>query len=128
MVDGDDFIYKEESYQIRGAVFEVYKEMGSGFLEAVYQECLEKEFRRNNIPYSSQAQLRLTYKGEELKQSYIPDLICYEKIIIELKGVRCILPEHRAQLLNYLKVTKVKLGFLVNLGHSPQVEIERMVN
>ena len=122
-----EFIFKEESYAIRGAIFEVYKEMGPGFLEAVYQECLEKEFKKQNIPFSSQQQLHLSYKGETLQQRYVPDFICYERIILEIKGVRQIAPIHKAQLLNYLKSTGMKLGLLVNFGHYPQVQIERMV-
>ncbi len=121
-----EFLYKEESYAIRGAVFEVYKEIGSGFLEAVYQKCLDKEFTRQGIPFTAQTQLNLAYKGETLKQIYVPDFICYGKIIIEIKGVTNLIPKHRAQLLNYMKATHIKLGFLVNFGHYPQVEIERM--
>ncbi len=123
---GAEFLFKEESYAIRGACFEVYKEMGPGFLEAVYQECLANEFARRGIPFSAQRQLRLFYKGEPLEQTYVPDFICHENIIVEIKGVKNITPEHRAQLLNYLKATGTKLGFLVNFGHYPQVEIERM--
>ncbi len=121
-----EFLYKEESYVIRGAIFEVYKEMGPGFLEAVYQECLGKEFTRQSIPFTAQTQLILAYKGEALQQVYVPDFICYDKIIIEIKGVKNLIPKHHAQLLNYLKATNIKLGFLVNFGHYPQVEIERM--
>ena len=120
-------LYEEESFAIRGAVFEVYREMGSGFLEPVYQECLEKEFQRRNIAYLAQQELRLTYKEEVLEQTYKPDFICFEKIIVELKAVREIAPEHKAQLINYLKATRLKLGFLVNFGSHPKVEIERMV-
>ena len=120
-------LYKDESYAIRGAIYEVYKEMGPGFLEAVYQECLEKEFSLRGIPFSAQRQLRPSYKGERLKQTYVPDFICYDAIIIEIKGVRAIVPEHRAQLLNYMKATDIQLGFLANFGHHPRVEIERMV-
>ncbi len=119
--------YKDESYLIRGAVFEVYREMGCGFLEAVYQECLEKEFRKQNIPFLSQPELELFYKQERLKQSYKPDLICYGKIIVELKAVKEICDEHRAQLHNYLKATGHRLGFLVNFGHYPKATIERVV-
>ena len=119
--------YEEESYKIRGAIFEVYKEMGPGFLEAVYQECLVKEFLFRKIPYSAQSELQIYYKSDLLQQTYIPDFICYDKIIIEIKGVKNLLPEHRAQLLNYLKATGLKLGFLVNFGHFPQVEIERLI-
>ena len=121
-----EFLYRQESYAIRGACFEVYKEMGPGFLEAVYQECLAKEFTRQSIPFISQQQLSLQYKGELLTQTYVPDFICYDKIIIEIKGTRQIAPEHKAQLLNYLKATGLKLGLLVNFGHYPQIQIERM--
>src|SRR5574344_281468 len=116
----DDLLYKEESYLIRGAVFEVYREMGCGFLEAVYQECLEKELSKQNIPFISQPLLELYYKQEKLLQNYKPDLICYDKIIIEIKAVKDICNEHRAQLHNYLKATRLKLGFLINFGHYPK--------
>ncbi len=122
-----DFLYKDESYLIRGAVFEVYREMGCGFLEAVYQECLEKELHKKNIPFVAQAALELFYKQEKLKQNYKPDLICYGKIIIELKAVKEICNEHRAQLHNYLKASGLQLGFLVNFGHYPKATIERIV-
>ena len=120
-------IYEEEAYAIRGAVFDVYKEMGSGFLEAVYQECLEKELNLRNIPFESQKELLLTYKGDELKQTYKPDIICYEKIIVELKAVRELAAEHKAQIFNYLNATGLKLGLLVNFGAHYKVEIERIV-
>ena len=121
-----EFLYGQESYAIRGACFEVYKEMGPGFLEAVYQECLAKEFARQSIPFIAQQQLSLQYKGEPLLQTYVPDFICYDKIIVEIKGTREIAPEHKAQLLNYLKATGMKLGLLVNFGHYPQIQMERM--
>ena len=104
----NELIYQEETFAIRGAVFEVYREMGSGFLEAVYQECLEKEFRRQSIPFTAHKELRLVYKGEILQQTYKPDFICYDKIIIELKAVKEISPEHKAQLLNYLRATDLR--------------------
>lgn len=123
-----ELLFKEESYLLRGVVFEVYKEMGCGFLEAVYQECMEKELSKQKIPFVSQPELLLNYKGENLKQTYRPDLICYGKIIIELKAVKTISPEHRAQLHNYLHATQLRLGMLVNFGHYPKVEIERVIN
>jgi GxxExxY protein len=122
-----DIIYKEESYLIQGAVFEVYKEMGNGYLEAVYQECLEIEFESKNIPYVAQPILKIKYKNRCLNKTYKPDLICFDKIIIELKGVKSITNEHQAQVLNYLKATELKLGFIVNFGAYPKVEIKRIV-
>lgn len=121
-----EFLYERESYLIRGACFEVYKEMGPGFLEAVYQECLAKEFARQKIPFVPQRKLSLNYKGERLSQTYAPDFICFEKIIIEIKGTRQLAPEHKAQVLNYLKATGLKLGLLVNFGHYPKIQIERL--
>ena len=123
----NQLLFEEETFAIRGAVFEVYREMGSGFLELVYQECLEKELASRSIPFVSQPELMLNYKGEPLKQTYRPDIICYEQIIIELKAVKSIAPEHKAQVLNYLKVTNLRLGLLVNFGSYPKAEIERMI-
>ena len=119
--------FEEESYQIRGAVFEVYREMGCGFLEAVYQECLAKEFTNMKIPFIAQAELTLQYKGERLNQTYKPDFICFGKIIVEIKAVKELADEHRAQVHNYLKATGYELGFLINFGHYPKVRIERIV-
>ena len=122
-----EILYKEESYQIQGAVFEVYREMGCGFLEAVYQECLEKELTVRNIPFVAQQGLSLQYKGAPLKQLYKPDLICFGLIIVELKALSDITGEHRAQVLNYLKATGLRLGLLVNFGHYPKATVERIV-
>jgi len=118
-------IFEEETFAIRGAVFEVYREMGSGFLEAVYQACLEKEFDSRGIPFVSQPELKIVYKGTPLQQSYRPDLVCYNQIILELKAVKEITPEHKAQLINYLKATHLQLGLLINFGSHPKVQIER---
>lgn len=120
-------LYREESYLIQGAVFEIYREMGNGFLEAVYQECMEKELRRQGIPFEAQKELSLVYKGERLQQIYRPDFVCFGVIVVELKAVKEIGPEHKAQILNYLKATGLHLGLLVNFGHQPKVQIERVV-
>jgi GxxExxY protein len=123
----EKIVYREESYAIQGAVYEVYREMGCGFLEAVYQECLQKELTSRNIPFSAQLELSLAYKGEPLLQTYRPDLICYNKIIVELKAIKDVENEHRAQVFNYLKSTGYRLGLLVNFGHYPKATIERIV-
>ena len=122
-----DLKFEEESYRIRGAVFEVYREMGCGFLEAVYQECLEREFAKNGIPFVAKQELVLQYKGDRLTQTYKPDFICYERIIVELKALKDLGNEHRAQVHNYLKATGLELGLLVNFGHYPKADIERIV-
>ncbi len=120
-------LFREECYSIQGAVFEVYREMGSGFLETVYQECLERELRSRGIPFVAQQELKLSYKGEVLNQFYKPDLICFDKIIVELKALREITGEHRSQVLNYLKATGMRLGLLVNFGQQQKAVVERIV-
>ena len=119
-------IYEQESFQIRGARFEVYREKGAGFLESVYQECLELEMRQEDIPFVSQPKLELDYKGQKLKSEFQPDMICFGKIILELKAIRELTDEHRSQVHNYLRATGHRLGMLVNFGHQPKVEIERI--
>ncbi len=120
-------LYKEETYKILGAFFEVYNEMGCGFLEPVYQECLEIEFGKQAVPFLSQKSIVLEYKGNKLKHIYQPDFICHEKIILEIKALDGLIDENRAQLLNYLNATKFKVGLLVNFGHYPKLEYERFV-
>jgi len=120
-------IFKEESYKIVGACFEVYREKGCGFLEPVYQECLEIELRSQGIPFLAQRPLALNYKGVALRSVYQPDFICYDKIVLEIKAIKEVTDEHRAQVLNYLKATGLTLGLLVNFGHYPKAEIERIV-
>jgi GxxExxY protein len=121
-----EIIYKEESYAIVGACFEVYNEKGCGFLEAVYQECLGIEFEHQQIPAIGKPSLTLSYRGRTLTQIYQADYVCFGKIIVELKAVSALMDEHRAQLLNYLHATGFELGLLVNFGHYPKLEYERI--
>jgi len=121
-------VFKDESFLIIGACFEVYNEKGNGFLEAVYQECLAIELESQGIPFIAKPRLTLQYKGHELKQQYEPDYLCYEQVIIEIKAVKNLADEHRAQIINYLKATHKKLGLLVNFGHYPKLEYERYLN
>ena len=123
----EKIIYKKKSYELQGAIFEVYRKMGSGFLEAVYQECLEQELDLRKIPFQSQTEIRLSYKNTPLSQTYRADFICYDSILVEIKSVKQLIDIHRAQVLNYLKATNLKLGLLVNFCSHPQVEIERIV-
>jgi GxxExxY protein len=120
-------LFRDECYELQGAVFEVYREMGCGYLEAVYQECLEKELSKRNIPFAARTELSLSYNGEPLRQTFIPDLICYQSIIVELKALATTSGQHRAQVLNYLKATGIRLGLLVNFGAHPKATIERIV-
>jgi len=109
-----ELIYKQECYDITGAVMDVHSNLGTGFLEEVYQEALEIEFKKRNIPYEREKTLNIFYKDVQLKKFYKADFICYDKIIVELKSVKEVLPEHRAQVMNYLKATGFKLGLIFN--------------
>jgi GxxExxY protein len=120
-------VYAEESYRIMGACFEVYKEKGCGFVEPVYQECLELELQMQDVPFRAQVPVAISYKGRPLKHSYIPDFVCYDKLVLEIKAVSALTDEHRAQVYNQLKATGYKLGLLVNFGHHPKVQYERIV-
>ncbi len=122
-----EMLFKEESYRIMGACFEVYNELGSGFLEAVHQEALRREFQGQGIPFQEKPEIELYYKGTRLDQTYQPDFLCYDQIIVELKAAKMLADDHRAQTLNYLKATRKKLGLLVNFGYYPKLESERLV-
>jgi GxxExxY protein len=114
-----ELIYKEERYSIIGACFAVYKDKGCGFHEPVYHECLEIELEFQGIPFLSKLPQTLQYRGHTLAQTFSPDFICYDKIILEIKAVSESIEEHRAQVLNNLAATAFKLGLLVNFGHYP---------
>ena len=122
-----EIFQKEACFKIQGAIFEVYRVMGCGFLEAVYQECLQREFTQLGIPFVAQPALSLMYKDEPLQQTYRPDFICYESIIVELKALPAVTAVHKAQVLNYLKATGLHLGLLVNFGDYPKATIERVI-
>lgn len=123
-----DLIFKHESYAIIGACFEVYKDKGCGFVEPVYQECLSIEFQHHGLEFIEQQELDLYYRERKLAHIYKPDFVCFGKIIIEIKAVQSLAAEHRAQVMNYLKATGYELGLLVNFGHFPKLEYERIVN
>jgi GxxExxY protein len=123
-----EIIYKEESYKIIGACFEVYKQKGCGFTETVYQECLKIEFDLQNIPFVFEPIIHLEYKGNVLEPYFKPDFVCYNKIILELKAVSSLIDEHRAQTINYVNATDFDLGLLINFGHFPKLEQERFGN
>ena len=121
-----ELIYKSEVYQINGAAMEVHKELGCGFLEAVYQEALELEFQFRKIPYRREAKLSIYYKDRHLNKYYEADFICFDKIIVEVKALSYLTSEHESQILNYLKATKLKLGLLINFGKQ-SLEYKRMI-
>ena len=119
-----ELIYKEEAYGLIGACFEVYNEMGSGFLEDVYQEALERELDRRSLPFVSKPKLEIWYKGSLLTKKYEPDLVASSKIIVELKAVSNLTDEHRAQVHNYLKASSFRLGLLINFGKPKELQYE----
>jgi len=120
-------IYKEESYAIVGACMKVHRALGPGFLEAVYEEVVEKEFIVQKIPYKRQVKLELYYEGVQLKKQYRADFVCYDRIIVELKAVTKIPSVFYAQLQNYLKCTNMELGLLINFG-TISLTYKRIVN
>src|SRR5262245_66246074 len=122
-----EIVFQDESYAILGACFLVYNDKGCGFLEPVCQECCEIEFELQKIPSASQRELELTYRGQILRQRYKPDLICFQKIIVELKAVSALADGHRAQMMNYLHATKMRSGLMANFGPYQKVEQERRV-
>jgi len=127
MQEEPKLLFELETYNILGACFEVYKELGNGFLEAVYQESLTQEFNLRQIPFVAQPILEIAYKKNPLNQTYKPDFICYDKVIVELKTASKLTDEHKSQIINYLKATKLKVGLLVNSGHYPLLEHERFI-
>jgi len=120
-------LYKDESFKIIGACMKVHNELGTGFLEAVYEEALEIEFHKQQIPYQKQVRLHLNYEGQQLKKMYRADFICYDKIILELKVVQNVPIVFYKQLKNYLKATNLELGILINFGES-SLTYKRILN
>lgn len=116
-----ELVYKEEVYDIVGAAMEVHRELGNGFLEAVYHEALAAEFVERGIPFEREKNIQIFYKGVLLKKYYQADFVCHDKIILELKALSSLNGDHSAQLLNYLKATGFKLGLLINFGQKSLV-------
>src|ERR1035437_798802 len=121
-----DLLYKAEVYEIIGAAMEVHHELGPGFLEPVYQEVLELEFQQRIIQYEREKQLSILYKGIKLTRTYSADFLCFDKIVVELKALSQLTGDHEAQLLNYLKATKFRVGVLINFG-TKSLECKRMI-
>jgi len=113
-----DILYKDESYKIIGACMKVHSELGSGFLESVYQEALEIQLKDDNVPFLSQTPIDIYYRAVKLNKKFFADFFCFDDIIVEIKAASKLLPEHDAQLINYLKATNVRLGLLINFGES----------
>ena len=112
----EDYLYESETYQIIGAMMEVHKILGCGFLEVVYQEALAIEFQKRNIPFEKEKKLLLFYKGVQLEKFYVPDFLCFDKIIVELKALSALTTVHDSIMINYLKATRMRVGLLANFG------------
>ncbi len=124
----EENLFKEEGYELMAAAFEVYNELGPGFLEDVYQEAMEIELSARKIPFLSKPRLQIQFKGQPLRKFYDADLLVYSAIVVELKAVRAVLPEHEAQLLNELKATRLRVAYLINFGASPRLQWYRRVD
>jgi GxxExxY protein len=122
-----ELIFKDEIFQIVGAAIEVHKELGNGFLEAVYQEAMEIEMASKNIPFSAQFPLKIRYKDRNLNKEYFPDLLCFNSIIVELKALNKLGGNEDAQLINYLKATGLHAGLLINFGSVGKLEWKKFV-
>ncbi len=123
----NEIIYPRRGYEILGACFEVYKQVGNGFTEPVYQACLELELEIRKIPFTAQPQLPFLYKGFRTKKHFVPDFVCYDSVILEIKATKQIETSNESQILNYLNATKMNLGILANFGHHPLLEYKRVV-
>lgn len=118
---------KQEGYDLVGAALEVYNEIGCGLLEEIYQQSLEIELKFREIPFDTKRQLNVFYKSQKLDKIYFPDLIVFDSIVVELKAVKEILPEHEAQLINYMKITKMDVGYILNFGNHEKLEWKRFI-
>jgi GxxExxY protein len=122
-----ELLLKEEVYAIIGAAIDVHRELGSGFLEAVYQEGMELELGLRTIPFEAQKELCIYYKGRCLKKRYCADLICFGSVLVELKAIDQIASKEESQMLNYLKATGLRVGLIINFGDPGRLDWKRMV-
>jgi GxxExxY protein len=123
-----ELIYKNEVYATIGAAMAVHTDLGAGFLEAVYQEAMEIELLERGIPYQAQAPISISYRNRLLKKKYQVDFICYEKVLVEIKSIRQLTENEEAQIFNYLRATKLKVGVLINFGSYGKLEWRRYVH
>jgi len=121
------YLYKKESYAIIGAAMEVYNQLGPGFLEIIYHDAMKIELSEQNIPFESEKPLTVCYRGLTLAHEYFADLICYGRILVELKAQKEIHDVHLAQVMNYLKATGLGLGYVINFGHPEKLQWKRVV-
>ena len=123
----NNLICEKEAYKIIGAAMTVHRELGSGFAEKVYQDALEIEFREQEIPYEREVAIHAVYHGVELKSEFVPDFICYNRVVVELKAVKELDDIHRSQTINYTKIAGMDLGILFNFREQ-SLRYERFPN
>jgi GxxExxY protein len=128
MTTSSDQPFAQLGYDIIGAAMAVYNDLGGGLSEEIYQESFEIELAERGFQFVSQPELAVLYKGKPLKKRLRPDLLVESEIIIELKAVSTLIDEHRAQALNYLRVTRKQVGYLINFAAFPNIEWQRLVN
>ena len=119
--------YAEEGFALMAAAFEVHNVLGGGLLEEIYQESLEIELELRDIPYRRKTELRVYYKDRQLKKTYIPDLLVFNNLVVELKSMNALAPEHEAQLLNYMRITRHSVGYLINFGPTGKLQWKRFL-
>ena len=122
-----ELVLAKEVYEVVGAAMEVYYRLGRGFLEPIYQEAFEIELSRRQIPFDAKRELTITYKGQRLEKTYIPDAVCFDQIVVELKALERLSGVEQSQLLNYLQMTRMKVGLLINFGSRVRLEWTRYV-
>ncbi len=126
-LNDDASLLQQEGYEMMAAAFEVYNGLGAGFLEEVYQESLERELSNRKIEFESQPKIQVFYKQIPLNKTYQADLVVLDKILVELKAIKNLTHDHEAQLINYLKATGKRVGYLVNFGSFPRLQWKRFV-
>jgi GxxExxY protein len=120
-------MFKQEGYRLMGAAFEVYNELGYGMAEEIYQQSLEIELEKQGIPFQSKHELRVFYKDRELSVRYKPDLLVLGGIVVELKAVTELTSDHEAQLFNYMRIARIRVGYLLNFGHKGELQWKRFI-
>lgn len=124
----DELGFREEVYAVVGAAIEVHRGLGAGFMEAVYQAALERELTYREIAFESQRELLIHYKGQPLGKSYVCDLLCFDKVLVELKAMDKLAGREEAQPINYLKSSGLSVGLLINFGSHGKLEWRRLIN
>ncbi|MCA8916754.1 MAG: GxxExxY protein [Planctomycetes bacterium] len=124
--DSGELLLKDEVYAVIGAAIEVHKELGHGFLEAIYDECLGYELADRNIVHESQPEVGIRYKRRVCKKKYVPDYLCFGQIVVEIKAIKALSELEEAQLINYLRATGKPVGLLINFGARGKLEWKRM--